>query len=193
MDSFEHVVEAILDTKWRGSRVVLDGFGRLERINSLFASRLIQVYGLNPMILREDITAKIRDLDTVIICSLSGEIAQTFKTVNHCTRERGITPIYFTGFGESPVYQLIMKGKVTDKGKTVAEGKALGIFVPGTVARRGKIVSFSERQFVEEKKRITPLDNTAEVVLLAIFEGIFACIMERLGLTEENLEHADLE
>jgi len=192
-NTLEEVVDAILDTKWKASRVVLDGFGRVERINCIFAARLIQVYGLNPMMLRGDINAKIRNLDTVIISSLSGEIAQTFKTVTHCIEEKGLTPIYFTGLEDSPAGQLIRKGRIVDKGQVIVEGKVLGVFIPGTVGRRGRIVSFSERQFVETKKKITPLDNTAEVVLLAIFEGIFACIMNRLGLKERNLEHAELE
>lgn len=110
-DSFERVVEAILNTKWRGSRIVLDGFGRLERINNMFASRLIQIYGLNPLILREDVTAKIRSLDSVTVCSLSGEIEQVYKTINHCLKERGIVPIYFTGIGESPAHQFITKDR----------------------------------------------------------------------------------
>ncbi len=193
-ETLEKVVEAILDTKWRGSRVVLDGFGRVDRINCMFAARLIQVYGLNPMILRGDIGAKIRGIDTVIISSLSGEILQTFKTVSHCVRDKGLIPIYFTGLGDSPASRLIRKGRIVEMGKTIVQGKVLGVFVPGTVVRRGRLVSFSERQFIENgKKKITPLDETTEVVLLAIFEGIFACIMDRLGLKETNLEHAELE
>lgn len=180
-EELERTIDVILAAKRNGGRVVLDGMGRVRRILEIFATRLIEVYGINPLIIRSFISAKIREKkDAVLIASLSGEVIQTFKTVSHCVEEKGIVPIYFTCFGESPANELISKGEV------------LGIKIGGKVQRRGGPISWSKMQFLEGGKT-KPLDSSAEFLLLGLLEGIFACIMEKLGLTEKDLEHAELE
>ncbi|MCK5394311.1 MAG: hypothetical protein KAI91_08225, partial [Candidatus Omnitrophica bacterium] len=212
IENIEKLVKAVIRSGYTGNRVFLDGVGRVREILDMFSARIIQIYNINPRLMRKNVGTKIQEkIDVVIVVSLSGEIKQMIKTIKHNIDVKGIIPFVFTGIGESPLQDLIVKGKKSFKIQEIyrflkrgkrertifIEGKVLGIFVPGNVVRigKGKVVSYYARQIRKKmpSKRITPTEISSEFILLAIFDAIAAHIMRTLGLTEEDLRHAELE
>ncbi|MGE5309161.1 MAG: hypothetical protein ACM3OC_08760, partial [Deltaproteobacteria bacterium] len=195
----QQCVDKLLSAREQQGKVVLDGTGRVRKIFEMFAARLIQVYGFNPLVMRGFVSAKIRkEVDAVLACTLSGEVQEILETVNHAVNDKRITPVLFTAPGASPARELIDNGEFSaPNGKFSVKGAVVGVDVNGSAVRAGRLKCWTHEQFkylnFDQPARADVLENTSEFILLAMLDGLFACVMERLDLDEEDLEHAELE
>ena len=174
-EEIDEFINILLQT--RGvSNVVLQGYGRMHRIAELFASRLYQIKKTDVMILGSAIVKKIRKEDLIIILSLSGQIKETLYATK-VLNEQGLIPFFFLSNKKSEAQKLINKQKLK------------AIYIYNKTLSMSNAKSWFKKQFRYEEKKSYPSLYMGEFVLMGFLEGVFACLMEKIGIEEKNLLH----
>jgi len=173
--SFNALIEKCLKTKFLGNYLCFINYGRLFRLAQLFAARMFQIRGIKLQFIGEPIVADVEKGDFPIISSMGGQFEQVIENIKDLVEERNILPFVITGEGESELLKLVLEKDLPN------------LIIPGNVRRPKELISWFDRQF--EEIEAVPLENSSEIVLLALYEAIVACILEKLGMTEKDLIH----
>ena len=172
----EKFVETMVNVYKEGKKVLVIGAGRAGLVGKAFAMRLMHI-GFNVYVLGETIVPALSKGDVVIAISGSGR-TKLVVTAAEVAKELGAKVIAFTSFPDSPL------AKLAD----------LVVRVPG----RTKIShedDYNVRQLMGLYEPLAPLGTLFEITVMVTLDSIISELMNRLGMTEEDLRrrHANIE
>jgi len=175
-DEINSFVNVLLDTYKDKRKVLVIGAGRSGLVGKAFAMRLMHM-GFNVYVLGETIVPALSNGDLVIAISGSGRTKLTV-TAAEVAKTLGAKVVAITSFPSSPL------GKLSD----------LIVRVPG----RTKVSSeddYNIRQLLGIYEPLAPLGTLFEITALITLDAIISELMNRLGISEDDLRrrHANIE
>ncbi|WP_440059105.1 6-phospho-3-hexuloisomerase [Thermogladius sp. 4427co] len=176
----DHDKDAFIDTLVeafkRGSKIFVTGAGRSGLVAKAFALRLMHL-GFPVYVMGETIVPKMNKGDVLIAISGSGR-TKTVISLAEAAKSIGATVIGITTYADSPL------AKVAD----------IVVHLPG----RTKLSSEDDyyiRQLIGLHEPLSPLGTLFEDLAMVFLDGIIAELMDKLGVSEDELRerHANIE
>ena len=157
-------------------KVLVMGAGRSGLVGKAFAMRLLHM-GYNAYVLGDTIVPSISKDDVVIAISGSGR-TKLIVTAAEAAKQVGARVVAITTYPDSPL------GRLAD----------LVIMVPGRT-KSSKMDDYFARQILGIHEPLAPLGTLFEDTTLVFLDGIVYALMERLGVTEDEMRmrHANIE
>jgi len=172
----EKFIQYLIKARNKGGKVLVVGAGRSGLVAKAFAMRLMHL-GFNTFVLGETITPRIGPGDIVLAVSGSGR-TQVVVTVAAAAKKAGATVIAVTSYPDSPL------AKLSD----------CVVRIPGRT-KLAEETDYFARQVLGIYEPLAPLGTLFEDSALVFFDGLIVELMERLGVTEEDMRkrHANVE
>jgi len=175
-DEKEKMIEALIDALKNNRKVFVIGAGRSGLVGRAFAMRLLHL-GFNVYVVGETILPRATSGDVLVAISGSGR-TKLVVAAAEAAKSVGVKVIAITTYPDSPL------GKLAD----------IVVRIPG----RTKLSSeedYISRQILGLHEPLAPLGTLFEDTLLLFLDGVVSELMDRLGVSEEELRnrHANIE
>lgn len=172
----EKFIQCLIKARNKGGKILVVGAGRSGLVAKAFAMRLMHL-GFNTFVLGETITPRIGPGDIVLAVSGSGR-TQVVVTVAAAAKKAGATVIAITSYPDSPLARL----------------SDCVVRIPGRT-KLAEETDYFARQVLGIYEPLAPLGTLFEDSALVFFDGLIVELMERLGVTEEDMRkrHANVE
>jgi 6-phospho-3-hexuloisomerase len=170
------MLEMLLETREKGSKVMVVGVGRSGLVGKAFAMRLMHL-GFNVYVLGETITPAVSKGDLMIAISGSGT-TQIVVSVAEAAKRMGARVVAITSFPNSQL-------------ATVSDHV---VHIPGRT-KISKEIDYFARQVLGIYEPLAPLGTLFEDAAMVFFDGVVVALMRSLGVSEEDLKtrHANIE
>jgi len=157
-------------------KVLVMGAGRSGLVGRAFAMRLLHM-GFNVYVLGDTIVPSVRENDVVIAISGSGR-TKLIVTAAEAAKQVGAKVIAITTYPDSPL------GRLAD----------IIVRVPGRT-KSSKMDDYFARQILGIHEPLAPLGTLFEDTALVFLDGVVYALMEKLGVSEEEMRrrHANIE
>lgn len=169
-------IDTLIEASKTGRKIFVVGAGRSGLVAKAFAMRLLHL-GFNVYVIGETILPKSSPGDILVAISGSGQ-TKLVVSAAEVAKSVGVRVVAITTYPDSPL------GKLAD----------IVVRVPGRTksAREDDYVS---RQILGMHEPLAPLGTLFEDTLLVFLDGVIAELMEKLGVSEEDLRnrHANIE
>jgi len=175
-DEKEKMIETLIDALKNNRKVFVIGAGRSGLVGRAFAMRLLHL-GFNVYVVGETILPRATSGDVLVAISGSGR-TKLVVAAAEAAKSVGVKVIAITTYPDSPL------GKLAD----------IVVRIPG----RTKLSSeedYISRQILGLHEPLAPLGTLFEDTLLLFLDGVVSELMDRLGVSEEELRnrHANIE
>jgi len=170
------VIEALLQARSEGRKILVVGAGRSGLVGKAFAMRLMHL-GFNTYVLGETITPAIGDQDLVFVISGSGSSTLPL-TVAKMAKSLGAKVLAVTSHPTSPL----------------AMTADLVVEVPGRVMR-SREDEYHSRQLLGDHEPLAPMGTIFEDSCMVFLDCLIAELIARMGVSEEAMKskHATIE
>ena len=170
------VIEALLQARSEGRKILVVGAGRSGLVGKAFAMRLMHL-GFNTYVLGETITPAIGDRDLVFVISGSGSSTLPL-TVAKMAKNIGAKVLAVTSHPTSPL----------------AMTADLVVEVPGRVMR-SREDEYHSRQLLGDHEPLAPMGTIFEDSCMVFLDCLIAELIARMGVSEEAMKskHATIE
>ncbi|MCY0867991.1 MAG: 6-phospho-3-hexuloisomerase [Desulfurococcus sp.] len=169
-------IDTLIEASKTGRKIFVVGAGRSGLVAKAFAMRLLHLV-FNVYVIGETILTKSSPGDILVAISGSGQ-TKLVVSAAEVAKSVGVRVVAITTYPDSPL------GKLAD----------IVVRVPGRTksAREDDYVS---RQILGMHEPLAPLGTLFEDTLLVFLDGVIAELMEKLGVSEEDLRnrHANIE
>jgi len=157
-------------------KVLVMGAGRSGLVGRAFAMRLLHM-GFNAYVLGDTIVPSVRENDVVIAISGSGR-TKLIVTAAEAAKQVGAKVVAITTYPDSPL------GRLAD----------IVVRVPGRT-KSSKMDDYFARQILGIHEPLAPLGTLFEDTALVFLDGVVYALMEKLGVSEEEMRrrHANIE
>jgi len=175
-DEKEKMMETLIDAVKNNRKVFVIGAGRSGLVGKAFAMRLLHL-GFSVYVVGETILPRATSGDVLVAISGSGR-TKLVVAAAEAAKSVGVKVIAITTYPDSPL------GKLAD----------IVVRIPG----RTKLSSeedYISRQILGLHEPLAPLGTLFEDTLLLFLDGVVSELMDRLGISEEELRnrHANIE
>ena len=158
-------------------KILVMGAGRSGLVGKAFAMRLLHL-GFNSYVLGETIVPSISKGDIVIAISGSGR-TRLIVTAAETAKRTGAMVVAITSYPDSPL------GSIAD----------VVVRVPGRTKMRERPDDYFARQILGIHEPLAPLGTLFEDTTLVMLDGVVYALMNRLGVSEDEMKkrHANIE
>ena len=175
-DEKEKMIDTLIDALRNNKKVFIIGAGRSGLVGKAFAMRLLHL-GFNTYIIGETILPRASPGDVLVSISGSGR-TRLVVAAAEVAKSVGVKVIAITTSPDSPL------GKLAD----------IVVRIPGRTKMAAE-EDYISRQILGLHEPLAPLGTLFEDTLLIFLDGVIAELMDKLGVTEEELRnrHANIE
>ncbi|AFL66208.1 6-phospho-3-hexuloisomerase [Desulfurococcus amylolyticus] len=175
-DEKEKMIDTLIDALRNNKKVFVIGAGRSGLVGKAFAMRLLHL-GFNTYIVGETILPRASPGDVLVSISGSGR-TRLVVAAAEVAKSVGVKVIAITTYPDSPL------GKLAD----------IVVRIPGRTKMAAE-EDYISRQILGLHEPLAPLGTLFEDTLLIFLDGVIAELMDKLGVTEEELRnrHANIE
>ncbi|WP_276813631.1 6-phospho-3-hexuloisomerase [Desulfurococcus amylolyticus] len=175
-DEKEKMIYTLIDALRNNKKVFIIGAGRSGLVGKAFAMRLLHL-GFNTYIVGETILPRASPGDVLVSISGSGR-TRLVVAAAEVAKSVGVKVIAITTYPDSPL------GKLAD----------IVVRIPGRTKMAAE-EDYISRQILGLHEPLAPLGTLFEDTLLIFLDGVIAELMDKLGVTEEELRnrHANIE
>lgn len=175
-DEKEKMIDTLIDALRNNKKVFVIGAGRSGLVGKAFAMRLLHL-GFNTYIIGETILPRASPGDVLVSISGSGR-TRLVVAAAEAAKSVGVKVIAITTYPDSPL------GKLAD----------IVVRIPGRT-KMATEEDYISRQILGLHEPLAPLGTLFEDTLLIFLDGVIAELMDKLGVTEEELRnrHANIE
>ncbi|ACL10548.1 6-phospho-3-hexuloisomerase [Desulfurococcus amylolyticus] len=175
-DEKEKMIYTLIDALRNNKKVFVIGAGRSGLVGKAFAMRLLHL-GFNTYIVGETILPRASPGDVLVSISGSGR-TRLVVAAAEVAKSVGVKVIAITTYPDSPL------GKLAD----------IVVRIPGRTKMAAE-EDYISRQILGLHEPLAPLGTLFEDTLLIFLDGVIAELMDKLGVTEEELRnrHANIE
>ncbi|MEL9908309.1 MAG: 6-phospho-3-hexuloisomerase [Desulfurococcus sp.] len=175
-DEKEKMIDTLIDALRNNKKVFIIGAGRSGLVGKAFAMRLLHL-GFNTYIIGETILPRASPGDVLVSISGSGR-TRLVVAAAEVAKSVGVKVIAITTYPDSPL------GKLAD----------IVVRIPGRTKMAAE-EDYISRQILGLHEPLAPLGTLFEDTLLIFLDGVIAELMDKLGVTEEELRnrHANIE
>jgi len=172
----DRLVETLVEAYKRGSKIFVVGAGRSGLVAKSFALRLMHL-GFSVYVMGETIIPRMKKGDVLVALSGSGR-TRSVISVAEAAKSVGAIVVSITTFMDSPLAKL---GDVV-------------VLIPGRT-KLAKEDDYLVRQVIGLHEPLTPLGTLFEDLAMIFLDGVVVELMDKLGVTEEELKerHANVE
>ncbi|ADV65253.1 6-phospho-3-hexuloisomerase [Desulfurococcus mucosus] len=172
----EKMISTLIDALKNGRKVFIIGAGRSGLVGKAFAMRLLHL-GFNVYVVGETILPRASQGDVLVSISGSGR-TRLVVAAAEAARSVGVKVIAITTYPDSPL------GRIAD----------IVVKIPGRTKMSSE-EDYISRQILGLHEPLAPLGTLFEDTLLLFLDGVVVELMERLGVSEEDLRnrHANIE
>ncbi|MGC9181583.1 6-phospho-3-hexuloisomerase [Thermogladius sp.] len=172
----DRLIETLVDAYKRGGKVFVTGAGRSGLVIKAFALRLMHL-GFQVYVMGETIVPSMRKGDVLIALSGSGR-TKSVVSVAEAAKSVGAVIVSITTYLDSPLARL---GDVV-------------VLIPGRT-KLAREDDYYVRQVMGLHEPLTPLGTLFEDTVMIFLDGVIVELMEKLGVSEEDLKerHANVE
>jgi 6-phospho-3-hexuloisomerase len=172
----DRLIETLVDAYRRGSKVFVTGAGRSGLVIKAFALRLMHL-GFQVYVMGETIVPSMKKGDVLIALSGSGR-TKSVVSVAEAAKSVGAVIVSITTYLDSPLARL---GDVV-------------VLIPGRT-KLAREDDYYVRQVMGLHEPLTPLGTLFEDTAMIFLDGVIVELMEKLGVSEDDLKerHANVE
>ncbi|NAZ27491.1 MAG: 6-phospho-3-hexuloisomerase [Thermogladius sp.] len=172
----DRLIETLVEAYKRSSKIFVVGAGRSGLVVKSFALRLMHL-GFSVYVMGETIIPRMRKGDVLVALSGSGR-TKSVISVAEAAKSVGAIVVSITTFMDSPLAKL---GDVV-------------VLIPGRT-KLAREDDYLVRQVIGLHEPLTPLGTLFEDLAMIFLDGVVVELMDKLGVTEEELKerHANVE